>query len=635
VLHALYRALGLLVPLLLGFGLLAARALASEFQRYPIGDMGSISSPLRGPDGALWFTGDPGVGRLGPDGKVRLFARSVSPDGFAVGPDGNLWLTDGSRPAVVRLTPEGGLTRFTAGLPKGVSPGRMTTGPDGALWFIEDVNLADGGTLGRLARITTTGQITQFPILRDPDVDDTYLHALVGAPDGRLWFMDAYRVGYMTVSGEVRWLPLATDSESLDGSMTIGPDGDIWVAGLVDEALLRIAPATQAVTSIKAPFASEQIAFNPDGTLWVGGFEPLTRIAQDGTVLERSHDPLGDDDDCDGYASAPGDGFAVDTAGQLWSADLLGSSLVRVTSAAGAPAGPVTPVLPNRGDLKQPQALATGPDGTIWVATARALVRVPPAGRAEVVRRLRATAVQDLAVGGNGTVWFTATHARIGRLDPRGHLRWNRLQLGRHDSLAGIAIDSHGDPWFVEDGRRRIAHRTRSGRVLSYARGIPPDSRLLDIAAGSGGAMWFTDQRGRIGRITRRGRVDMFRSGAARRREPTAITRGPDGAMWFTDFRGRVSRISSHGRVREVKVNESPTAITAGTDGALWFTTAQRDFAAGLGRVTPDGHVSHYHVHHTCETTPWNITAAPDGGIWFGELHGPVALARFNPTAAP
>ena len=297
--------------------------------------------------------------------------------------------------------------------------------------------------------------------------------------------------------------------------------------------------------------------------------------------------------------------------------------------------GPLTPVLPNRGDLKQPQAMATGRDGTIWVATAHALVRVPLAGRPEIVRRLRSPAVQDLAIGGDGTVWLTATHERVGRLDPRGHLRWTRLHLGRHDSLAGIATDSHGDPWFVEDGRRRIAHRTRSGRVLSYARGIPSDSRLLDIAAGAGATMWFTDQHGRIGRITRRGRVQMFRSGSARRREPTAITRGPDGAIWFTDFRGRVSRISNRGRVREFRVHESPTAITAGADGALWFTTAQRDFAAGLGRVTLDGHVSHYHVRHTCETTPWNITAARDGNIWFGELHGPVGLARFNPAAAP
>jgi virginiamycin B lyase len=624
-----------LLASLLGFGSLAGRASAGEFQRFPIGETAVTGNLLQGPDGALWFTGDPGVGRLGADGKLRVFAPSVSPEGLTVGPDGNLWLTDGSRPAVVRLTPGGSLTRFTAGIPRDSIPGAIATGPDGALWFIEDVDLADGGTLGRLARITTTGEITQFPILRDPDVDDTYLHALVGAPDGRLWFMDAFRVGHMTVSGEVRWLPDATDSESLGGSMRIGPDGNIWVAGLVDHALLRITPATEAVTSIKAPFASEQIAFNADGTLWVGGFDPLTRIAQDGTLLERSHDPFGDDDDCEGYPSTPGDGLAIDATGQVWAADLLGSSLVRVTSAAGSPPGPIRPVLPNRGALNEPQAMVTGRDGTIWAATARALVRIPSARRPAIVRRLRAPGIQDLAIGRDGTVWFTAPYARLGRLDPRGHLQWKPLHLGRHDSLAGIATDDHGDPWFVEDGRRRIAHLTRSGHVRRYARGIPPDSRLLDIASDPDGAMWFTDQEGRIGRITRRGRVRMFRSGAARRRDPTAITRGPDGAMWFTDFGGRVSRISTHGRVREFRVEESPTAITAGADGALWFTTAQRNFAAGLGRVTPDGHVSHYQVRHTCETTPWNITAAPDGSIWFGELHGPVGLARFDPAAAP
>jgi streptogramin lyase len=627
-------ALRRLAPAAAVVALLAGPARAADYERFPLGGLSLPANLLRGPDGALWFTGDPGVGRLGPDGKLRVFARGLRPDGLAVGPDGNLWVTDGvgyhaGRALIARLTPGGVLTRFTTGIPADAQLGPITTGPDGALWFAELIAQSDGSSATRIARITTAGVVMQSTDVRAPD-EDRRLVALSAGPDGSLWFFNGFHAGHLLLpSGTVRWLERA-GGEALDGSLTVGPEGDVWAVGLDFSALWRIAPATETITTVPAPEGVDHILFDPDGTLWAAGFLGLTRIAPDGAVLERLHDPFGDSDGCDGSPVFPDGGLAMDAADQVWAADGLGDSLILLTAAPGAGPGPLQAVLPNRGSFKQPQAVATARDGTLWVATARALIRVRPGGPPRVVRRVRA---QDIAVARDGSVWFTRPRGGFGHLDVRGHLR--RYALGRRDVLGGITTDARGEPWFVEAGRHRIGHRTRSGRLRHFARGIPRRSDLLDITAGPDGAMWFTDQTGRIGRITRSGRVRMFRSGAARRRNPTAITRGPDGALWFTDFRGRVSRISVHGRVREFKVAEAPTAITSGADGALWFSTTQSDFSSGLGRITTRGAVTEYHVRHTCETTPWNIAAAPDGSLWLGELNGSAALVRFDPALAP
>jgi virginiamycin B lyase len=595
----------------------AAPARASEFARFPIADPQLVGTIAQGPDGAIWFAGEHGVGRLGPDGKLSVLARGTLVNDLATGPDGNLWLAlDG---AIGRLTPAGALTRFPVAAE---SVETIVPGPDGALWFTDGCGM-------RIGRITTSGAASFFPRLRDPS-GDSCLWALHAGPDGNVWFVSDFALGSITPAGLVRWLPPQTDIQSLGATIATGPDGNLWVAGMVFDAVLKVTPAG-TVTRIPAPEGADSLIFDPDGSMWVGGFEPLTRIAMDGRVLERSHDPFGDAGDCGDASDAPGDGFARDAAGQLWAADLLGGSLVRLGSAPGAPPGPVTALLPNRAPYRTPHAMTTAPDGSIWIATDTAFVRARPGEAPRVVRGYSGPGVIDVAAARDGTLWFTDYTSRIGRLTPSGALRYSK-RAGRRGSLGGIALDARGDPWFVLN--RRIG-RLHAGKLQRFRRGIPRRSHLLDIAAGPHGRMWFTDQDGRIGRIDARGRVRLFRSGKAKHRAPVAIVRGTGDEMWFTDFEGRVGRISQAGRVREYRTGEAPTAIAAAPDGSLWFTIAQSEFYAGVGRVTPDGRVSFYHVRHTCETIPWGIAAAPDGRIWFAESHGPVAVGVFDPAAAP
>jgi virginiamycin B lyase len=103
----------------------------------------SIIGPLgiaAGPDGALWFTQDTGIGRITTTGKVTLYGGAGSPVGITAGP---LWFTQQGA-GIGRITTSGTVTNYTAsgiGQPEGI-----TVGPDGALWFTNRT----GNSIGRI-----------------------------------------------------------------------------------------------------------------------------------------------------------------------------------------------------------------------------------------------------------------------------------------------------------------------------------------------------------------------------------------------------------------------------------------------------------------------------------------------------
>jgi streptogramin lyase len=73
--------------------------------------------------------------------------------GIISGPDGAIWLADGSR--ILRATTAGVVTEFPTGLPSTDQAEAITAGPDGNLWFTA------GLVIGR---ITPSGSVTVFPL---------------------------------------------------------------------------------------------------------------------------------------------------------------------------------------------------------------------------------------------------------------------------------------------------------------------------------------------------------------------------------------------------------------------------------------------------------------------------------------
>src|SRR5260370_1292216 len=125
------------------------------------------------------------------------------------------------------------------------------------------------------------------------------------------------------------------------------------------------------------------------------------------------------------------------------------------------------------------------------------------------------------------------------------------------------------------------------------------------------------------------------------------ITAGPDGAVWFTEIipnaqngnvtiTGKIGRITPAGHISEFPLpsNSYANDITAGPDGAIWFTEIipnlqSLTFVGKIGRITPAGQISEFPV--PTRSNLLGITAGPDGNLWFTELQSG-KIGRITPT---
>jgi streptogramin lyase len=156
------------------------------------------------PDGNLWFLQGDGVGRITPRGVVSSFNVSGYTEAITPGPDGNIWVRESARDSadvgrIARITRKGAVTEFPVG--RRVAGGGITAGPDGNLWFTEP-------NTARIGRITPTGVVTWFPTGGGPSP-----WAITAGPDGNLWFTEvdfrergADRIGRITPRGVVTHL---------------------------------------------------------------------------------------------------------------------------------------------------------------------------------------------------------------------------------------------------------------------------------------------------------------------------------------------------------------------------------------------------------------------------------------------
>ena len=178
-----------------------------------------------GPDGNLWFTELWGnrIGRITPQGVVTEFSAGISAKsglgGITAGPDGNLWFTEYDGNRIGRITPTGQVTEFRTGISPSSAPSGITAGPDGNLWFTEEVG-------NRIGRITPAGVVTEFSVGITQGSTPT---GITAGPDGNLWFTegDGNRVGRITPGGAVTEFSTGISGGGRSG-ITAGPDGNLW-----------------------------------------------------------------------------------------------------------------------------------------------------------------------------------------------------------------------------------------------------------------------------------------------------------------------------------------------------------------------------------------------------------------------
>jgi streptogramin lyase len=168
---------------------------------------------------------------------------------------------------------------------------------------------------------------------------------------------------------------------------------------------------------------------------------------------------------------------------------------------------------------------------------------------------------------------------------------------------------------------------------------LPSGTNGANIAAGPDGNLWFTEPR-KIGRITPEGVVTEFPLPPATRSAAAAdIVAAPDGNLWFlldgtTPLGQPTGRIPEIGRITPAGViTEFPTPagsypanITAGPDGNLWFlqvgmpTQVPVGTLPEIGRITPAGVITEFPLamdpHVTELFKPGDIVVGSDGNLW-------------------
>lgn len=184
----------------------------------------SASNPVMvapGPDGNIWFTDTDGsIGRITPQGQVTEFATGATPyGGIVAGKDGNMWF--GAVGRIGKITMSGQVTMFTQDVCPNVSTCDLAVGPDNNVWF------TDGGN-GFIGRMSADGRLTKFPVDNGP-------WAIAAGSDGALWFAgegssSSHTLGRITQSGAVTF-PVSNTPKFRPSDLTVGPDGDLWLAG--------------------------------------------------------------------------------------------------------------------------------------------------------------------------------------------------------------------------------------------------------------------------------------------------------------------------------------------------------------------------------------------------------------------
>lgn len=268
------------------------------------------------------------------------------------------------------------------------------------------------------------------------------------------------------------------------------------------------------------------------------------------------------------------------------------------------------PVVDGTFDLSgNPERIALGPDGNVWVTVAgpTEVARITPAGDVTEFDIPALDGAVGIGAGPDGKVWVTFS-TKVGRFDPAD-------PVGTAEAFdAGIA----GGQNIVTgpDGNLWTPSADKLLRITPAATPVVTAFTILtagvDISTG-GGQLWVADSNGgEVVSVTTDGVPTRYATGG----NPRGIATGPDGAMGYTNPAAPHSagRIVSGGLPQPTLVapGTDPYGMTAGGDGAFWFA---QPFGNNLGRLTTDGAYTEFGDFGP-EAGPRYVVAGPGNTLW-------------------
>lgn len=246
----------------------------------------------------------------------------------------------------------------------------------------------------------------------------------------------------------------ANVAQTFAAGLVVGHDGAPWVVHSGNQSVSRVDPVSLAVLTVPTGGTGSQgICVGIDGDIWVANVNSnsLSRL-DPATGLNRPGYPR-----ASGVPSQPGGVIGptrcvAGADGDIWATvfdgrPALPGFITRLRTADGslAPGFPLT----SNGD---PQALATGADGDVFVLSESSLMRYDGSSgqvRPGYPRFVSVTpAGQGIARGADGHLWFSRTVVReISRFDPLTNAVVAGYPFAIDAEPLGLSFDADGNAW--------------------------------------------------------------------------------------------------------------------------------------------------------------------------------------------
>lgn len=449
---------------------------------------------------------------------------------------------------------------------------------------------------------------------------------IVQTPDGYMWIGTADGIVQFDGDRFVRWSPdqgqRLPSSEVSD--LLTARDGSVWIsaAGFVsrwkDHTLVSYATSSSGVDGLSE---------DPEGTVWVRssrtvkGAGSVCRVSATGPQCLRPQD---------GMPSVMVTALLADRHGALW----VGADTVLMRWTRGAPAAYPLPGLIGNAGMMGVMALASAPDGALWVGVGKA---GPGLGLQRLIDgRWQAfdtpalhgssLVVTSLLVDRAGALWVGTYDRGIYRIlgDVVDH--FDRTDGLSGDNVSDLAEDREGNLWVVTaQGVDRFADTPVAS--VSAAEGLC-STEASSVIASRDGSIWAGGESA-LTRL-RDGQVTCYRSG--RELPGTQVTSlfedhagrlwvGLDQGLWLFE-QGRFQQITRP----DARPLGLVTGIAEDTAHRVWIT------AAGPPRILMrvEGLTVREDVFEPA--MPRRVAADPTGGLWLGLFNGDLAHVRDGRT---
>lgn len=276
-------------------------------------------------------------------------------------------------------------------------------------------------------------------------------HDVAPAADGGVWYTAQFQgaLGYLDAkSGATRHVPLGAGSSP--HGVIVAPDGAAWVTDSGLNAIVRVDPATNAVSVFRLPIAGNAnlntAVFSPSGRLWFTGqngyygyLDPPSGAMR---VLEapRGRGPYG---------------ITATPSGEIYYASLAGNHIARVDPQT-AEATVIEP--PTRG--QGARRVWSDSKGRIWVSEYNAgqVGRYDPGDRSWKEWKLpgQAPLAYSVYVDEDDNVWLTDFGANaLVRFEP-GAERFTSLPHPRPNAAVRQMLGRRGEVWGAMSGQDRL-----------------------------------------------------------------------------------------------------------------------------------------------------------------------------------